>query len=206
MMPPEAMTGRRVPAHRTRTTSCARSRRERSTQASGLVATGRDRRVVERGIGGDEAGNIFGFDESEDRVELGGIEIRGDLDEERFRRIVVAQGADDSGQGVLVLEIPEPGGIRRADVHDEIVAVRKQLPETMQIVGRSVRQLGDLGFPEVDADRDAGPASRNSRSRGEPFRHGVRSVVVEPHPIDEGLAARGSETGAAADFPVGRGR
>src|SRR6266403_944757 len=83
-------------------------------------------------------------------------------------------------QQFLVLELSQAGRVRRTDVDDKKIGSVAERMDRGRIILASVRQIHVAVFSDVDTDQDAVRWPWDAR------RDGVRAVIVESHPVNEG--------------------
>jgi hypothetical protein len=160
------------------------------------------------GVGGDDAGQAQVQRQVGDRVDLVVGQVRGDLDQQRDRAAArrgqrVAHGGEDRAQPIGLLQLAEPGRVRRAHVDHQVVRGAGQQPRARGVVGRRLLVRHRPGLADVRPDREAAPAAG-----AQPGRGGGRAVVVEAHPVDQGAVGGQPEhprPGVARLGPRGQG-
>ena len=102
-----------------------------------------------------------------------------------------ADGAQQRLEPVDGLQVAQARCVRRGDVDDEVVGVRREQGGALLVVADGVL-LGDhLGLADVDAERHAGAATGAVEPpRGQPAGHHLGAVVVEAHPVDDRAVGR----------------
>ena len=87
------------------------------------------------------------------------------------------------------LQVAQPGRVRRRDVDDQVVGVRREQAGALAVVGLDgglVVVRHQLGLADVDAEhRSPRPAAGGDRQRGQPPRDRLGAVVVEAHPVHD---------------------
>ena len=114
-----------------------------------------------------------------DRVDIGGFEIGGDL-EENWRSVFAARlehGVEQAGQRAFVLQRAQARRIGAGDVDREIGRERGHDARHRGVVGNPV--LAVLVGANVDAEHTGTPLPRR-----ESLRRNRRAAVVEAHPVD----------------------
>lgn len=96
------------------------------------------------GVGGDESGELEVEGDFDDFVEGFRGEVGGDFDEEGFLAINFPEPPEDFVEVVSVLELAEAGGVGRADVDHEIVAVGEEFFEGVGVVFGGFFERGDF--------------------------------------------------------------
>jgi hypothetical protein len=147
----------------------------------------------DRGVGGNDAVQAELDGEVGDRVDVLVGQIRSDLHEQRdlaAGRPVesVADRPQQRPQVLYRLQVPQPRGVRRADVDDQVVGVRAEPFGALDVVGGGLAVRYGLGLADVDADDGATPAAAAAAvaAAAQSPRHHSRAVIVEPHPVDNG--------------------
>jgi hypothetical protein len=140
-------------------------------------------------VRGDDAGQPELHGQVGDRVDVLVGQIGRDLDQQRKRRPAggpgqsVANGGEHLAQPAGGLQIAQPGGVRRAHVHHEVVGRAGQQPCALGVVGGGRGFRHHLGLADVRADRQAVGAAGAAGAQAGRGRGGA--VVVEPHPVDQ---------------------
>ena len=89
------------------------------------------------------------------------------------------------------LQVAQPRCVRRGDVDDQVVGVRREQGGALLVVAHGV-VLGDhLGLADVDAEGYAeAKAGAVEATLGQPARDDLGAVVVEAHPVDDRAVGR----------------
>ncbi len=165
----------------------------RPGQAAGLLHQ-RGRRPQAEALARD--GGVGGDDAVEAQLQRRGRrrrrrprrrEIGSDLHQQRDAPVRdravrgLAHGGEQRTQVVHRLEVAQAGRVRRGDVDDEVVRVRREALGGLHVVGDGLRLRDDLGLADVDADHGL----EDGLTGGQAGRHGERAVIVEAHAVDE---------------------
>ncbi len=133
-------------------------------------------------------------------------EIRRDLHQDRLGSRPIAEGnspptrsaVSSSRRWPAVLQRAQSRRVRRADVDREVVAVLVEPAQRDHVVLDRLLSSGvTFDFPiEIPSGYPSGPVRR------QPLGQRRRAEVVEPHPVDHGLAPRPAGTAAASRCPA----
>jgi hypothetical protein len=93
-----------------------------------------------------------------------------------------ADGFEERGEGVELLQSAEARRVRRAHVHHEVVGVRREHAGAALVVADGLLDGGHPALADVHAEHRAVPAP--CKPREAPDR-GIRPAVVEAHPVHE---------------------
>ena len=152
--------------------------------------------MIEGGIGGDDAGEAVLENEGDDFLDLGELEIGGDLEKDGAEAwggaelaVAALDGAEELIEGRGILQSAKAGGIGRGDVEDEVIGEGEEFLEGEEVIGGGFLERSDFGFADIEADGDAGPAIGGLEA-GEAGGDGFGAVVVKAHAVDEGLLGR----------------
>ena len=133
-----------------------------------------------RRVGGDDAGEPEFDGQVGDLVDVGVGQVRRDL-HQHWRRGLRPDRGQDGAQRLHGLQVAQARRVRRADVDHQERGQRADQACALGVVGDGVLGRGHLGLADVHPDRHVGGVP------GQPQREFARSVIVEPHPVEQGL-------------------
>jgi hypothetical protein len=90
--------------------------------------------VIQRGVGGDQTGQLLVRGESGYLQRLFIPKIWGDFDEQAGVRVLAAQTVDNVTQAMSFLQVSQSRGIGRTDVDDKIIPKRLKGAKAVQII------------------------------------------------------------------------
>ena len=154
----------------------------RSTTLLSLVF--RNGSLISRRIRGDDASQSVLRRQHEDMIDLFESQVRGDFDQQRFAIVHSLNRSEKLPDRCFLLQLAQIGRIGRTHVENKIIAQPLEPLKRAKVIAHSFLQWNDLGFSNIDADRNFWPM-RGSPEFFQTDRDFFSALVVESEAIDQ---------------------